>query len=259
MRAAAKRRTLGTDPGTHSGGASTIPSPRPQADTRPPGSRSRTLDSQHRCPVAHAVAVLSELQKTVYLRFQCWCRQEVLRGVLTSPANALRDEGAFDESECFIDATFASARGGSAETGPSKRGKGMNNMAIVGRHEVPLAVGTHVAGHHDVTLVQLSFEFYMIEAKPEDLIGDRAYDSDKLDEELRQEGNEMISPYRQGRVKPGRRTAADCVAMSGAGWGPLLHLYSVATSTPCRWECYAGNSLGFVQQAAIGNLLRQLL
>jgi hypothetical protein len=34
-------------------------------------------------------------------------------------------------------------------------------------------------------LVQLCFDFYMIEAKPENLIGDRAYDSDPLDAELR--------------------------------------------------------------------------
>ena len=33
--------------------------------------------------------------------------------------------------------------------------------------------------------MQLCFDFYMIEAKPENLIGDRAYDSDPLDEELR--------------------------------------------------------------------------
>jgi len=46
--------------------------------------------------------------RTVHRRFQCWCRQEVLRGVLTDLANALRDEGALNESECFIDATFAS-------------------------------------------------------------------------------------------------------------------------------------------------------
>jgi hypothetical protein len=37
-------------------------------------------------------------------------------------------------------------------------------------------VSTHAANHHEVTLVQLSFDFYMIEAKPENLIGDKAYD-----------------------------------------------------------------------------------
>jgi len=37
---------------------------------------------------------------------------------------------------------------------------------------------------------------------PENLIGDRAYDSDKLDEELRDEGIEMIAPHRRNRVRP---------------------------------------------------------
>jgi hypothetical protein len=32
-----------------------------------------------------------------------------------------------------------------------------------------------------MSLVQLCLDFYMIEAKPENLIGDRAYDSDPLD------------------------------------------------------------------------------
>lgn len=75
-------------------------------------------------------------------------------------------------------------------------------MAIVDRHGLPLAVSAHAANHHEVTLMQQSFDFYMIEAKPDNLIGDRAYDSDKLDEELRQEGIEMISPYRKNRKKP---------------------------------------------------------
>ena len=74
-------------------------------------------------------------------------------------------------------------------------------MAIVDRHGLPLAVSTHAAKHHEVTLVQLSFEFYMIEAKPQNLIGDRAYDSDKLDEELRREGIEMIAPHRSNALE----------------------------------------------------------
>jgi transposase len=42
----------------------------------------------------------------------------------------------------------------------------------------------------------------MIEAKPENLIGDRAYDSDPLDEELRNDGIEMVAPHRSNRRKP---------------------------------------------------------
>src|SRR5437879_11246962 len=101
-------------------------------------------------------------------------------------------------------------------------------MAIVDRHGLPLSVSTYAANHHEVTLVQLSFEFYMIEAKPENLIGDRAYDSDKLDADLRREGIEMFFAWIQWRRR-------------------LL----------VRWEYYPRNFLGFVQLAAICILLRQ--
>jgi IS5 family transposase len=67
---------------------------------------------------------------------------------------------------------------------------------------LPLSVSTHAANHHEVRLVQLCFDFYMIEAKPENLIGDRAYDSDPLDEQLRRDGIEMIGPHRSNRGKP---------------------------------------------------------
>src|SRR6201982_1121520 len=140
--------------------------------------------------------------KTVHRRFQTWCRDEVLRRVLTDVANELRDRGALDEEECFIDATFVMAKGGGLEIGARKRGKGMKIMAIVDRHGLPLSVSTHAANHHEVRLVQLCFDFYMIEAKPENLIGDRAYDSDPLDAELRKDGIEMIRPHRGNRSKP---------------------------------------------------------
>jgi hypothetical protein len=85
-------------------------------------------------------------------------------------ANELRDKGVLDEEECFIDATFAMAKGGSAEVAPTKRGKGVKIMAIVDRHGLPLSVSTHAANNHEVRLIQLCFDFYLIEAKPENLL-----------------------------------------------------------------------------------------
>ena len=76
---------------------------------------------------------------------------EFLRKVLTDLANALREEGEIDGSECFIDATFASAKGGVEEIGPTRRGKGVKIMAIVDRHGLPLSVSTYAANHHEVT------------------------------------------------------------------------------------------------------------
>src|SRR5438045_83757 len=80
--------------------------------------------------------------KSVHRCFQTWCRDEVLRRVRTDVANELRDKGALDEEECFIDATFVMAKGGGAEIGPTKRGKGMKIMAIVDRHGIA-ALGQH--------------------------------------------------------------------------------------------------------------------
>lgn len=196
--------------------------------------------------------------KTVHRRFQHWCRNEILRAVLTDLANTLRDEGSIDESECFIDATFASAKGGGDAIGKTKRGKGVKIMAIVDRHGLPLAVSTHAANHHEVTLVQLSFDFYMIEAKPENLIGDKAYDSDKLDEELRETGIEMISPHKSNRKKKKtqdgrrlRRYERRWIVERFFAW--LQWQRRLLT----RWEYYAENFLGFVQLASIKILLNR--
>src|SRR6202043_3496521 len=155
--------------------------------------------------------------KTVHRRFQAWCRDETLRR---------------------------------AEIGPTKRGKGMKIMAIVDRHGLPLSVSTHAANHHEVRLVQLCFDFYMIEAKPENLIGNRAYDSDPLNRQLREQGIETIAPHKSNRV-------AKC-----AQDGRRLRCYERRWIVECfiawlrwrrrllvRWEFHSANFLDFVRLA----------
>jgi hypothetical protein len=72
-------------------------------------------------------------------------------------------------------------------------------------------------------LVQLCFDFYMIEAKPENLVGDRAYDSDPLDEELRR-------------------------FFAWIQWQRRILV---------RWEYHTQNFLGFVQLACLVILFRR--
>ena len=193
------------------------------------------------------------LPQTVHRRFQQWCQREVLAEL----ANTLREQGAIDEREAYIDATFASAKGGGEEIGPTKRGKGVKILAIVDRHGLPLSVSTHAANHHEVTLVQLSFDFYMLEAKPDNLIGDRAYDSDALDEKLKEQGVEMIAPHRSNRrvmTQDGRRLRRyqrRWIVERFFAWIQWKRRLLV------RWEYYAANFLGFVQLACITMLLRQ--
>jgi len=195
--------------------------------------------------------------KTVHRRFQQWCRDEILRAILTDLANALRDEGVVDESEAFIDASFSSAKGGGDQVGKTKRGKGVKIMAIVDRHGLPLSVSTHAANHHELKLVQLSFDFYMIEAKPENLIGDKAYDSDDLDGQLRDQGIEMIAPHRSNRKKrtqDGRRLRRYERRWLVERFFAWLHWQRRLV---VRWELHAANFLGFVQLASIAILLKR--
>jgi transposase len=197
--------------------------------------------------------------KTVHARFQKWCEQEVLRNVLCVLANELRQNGKLNTQECFIDATFSSAKGGGAEIGPTRRGKGVKIMAIVDRQGLPLSIVTCAANHHEVTCVQLSFEFYMIEAKPEHLIGDKAYDSDKLDNELKQQGVEMIAPHRKNRTLKNKTQDGRALRRYKRRWKierffSWLHWQRRIIT---RWEYYPANFLGFVQLASILILLKQ--
>jgi transposase len=198
--------------------------------------------------------------KTVHRRFQNWCRQAVLRDLLVDLANELRAQDVLDESECFIDAMFTTAKGGGEDIGNTKRGKGLKIMAIVDRHGLPLSVSTHAANHHEVTLVQLSFDFYMIETKPDKLIGDKAYDSDPLDEQLKKQGVEMIAPHKANRKKRKtqdgrrlRRYERRWLVERFFAWIQWQRRLLI------RWEYYAENFLGFVQLATMNILLKAIM
>ena len=51
-------------------------------------------------------------------------------------------------------------------------------------------------------LVEETLEKRFTEKAPERLIGDRAYDSDPLDERLQQQGIQLIAPHKSNRRKP---------------------------------------------------------
>ena len=254
----AQRRALGVHSGSFSGGTHSRWSARTQTGSDAARARSSPVDSQHWRAVAHAAAKLSELQNRASSVFSLGATAKFCVEVLTDVANELRDKGVLDEEESFIDATFAMAKGGGAEIGPTKRGKGMKIMAIVDRHGLPLSVSTHAANHHEVRLVQLCFDFYMIEAKPGTLIGDRAYDSDPLDDELRKDGIEMVAPHRSNRRKRAtqdgrrlRRYARRWLVERFFAWIQWQRRILV------RWEFYPKNFLGFVQLACLLVLFRR--
>ena len=181
----------------------------------------------------------------------------ILRRVLTDVANELRDKGALDEEMLHrCDVRHGQRR--RVGNWNNEARKGMKIMAIVERHGLPLSVSTHAANHHEVRLVQLCFDFYMIEAKPENLIGDRSYDSDPLDEELRNDGIEMIAPHRSNRSKP---PTQDRRRLSRYTRRWLVERFFAWIQWQrrilVRWEYHAQNFLGFVQLACLVILFRR--
>src|SRR6266446_4762223 len=193
-----------------------------------------------------------------YCRWTSWAQTDSDALCARSGPVDSQHRGALNEEECFIDATFVMAKGGGLEIGATKRGKGMKIMAIVDRHGLPLSVSTHAANHHEVRLVQLCFDFYMIEAKPENLIGDRAYDSDPLDAELRKDGIEMIAPHRSNRSKP---PTQDRRRLSRYMRRWLVERFFAWIQWQrrilIRWEYHAHNFLGFVQLACLVILFKR--
>ena len=74
-------------------------------------------------------------------------------------------------------------------------------MAITDAGGLILSVSIHSAAPHEVGLVEKALDERFIEQLPEKLIGDRAYDSDPLDEKLKEKGVELIAPHRSNRIK----------------------------------------------------------
>lgn len=67
---------------------------------------------------------------------------------------------------------------------------------------LPLSVYTASVSPHGVTLVEAILDDLFTLGRPPRIVGDRAYDSDPLDEKHPQLGIELIAPHRSGRIKP---------------------------------------------------------
>lgn len=74
-------------------------------------------------------------------------------------------------------------------------------MAIADRHGLPVAVHVVSASPNEATLVEPTLQRRFLREIPKRLIGDKAYDSDPLDEQMRSQGVEMIAPHKSNRAK----------------------------------------------------------
>ena len=144
--------------------------------------------------------------------------------------------------------------------GTTKRGKGTKVMAIADRTGLPLAIHVEAASPHEVTLVEPTLAACVVAARPEHLIGDKAYDSDPLDARLAEQGIELMAPHRANRKKPKtqdgrplRRYKRRWKVERLFAW--LQNFRRILV----RHEYHAENYLGFVQLGCTIILLRWYL
>ena len=144
--------------------------------------------------------------------------------------------------------------------GKTKRGKGTKIMAVADRAGLPIAAHIASATPHEVTLVEPTLAASVVAARPERLIGDKAYDSDPLAERLADQRIELIAPHRANRQtpktqdgRPLRRYKRRWKVERLFAW--LQNFRRVLV----RHEYHAENYLGFVHLGCLVILLRWYL
>src|SRR3984893_5772181 len=153
---------------------------------------------------------------------------------------------------------FGEKRG--SGVGPTKRGKGSKIMAIADRHGLPVAVHVVSASPNEATLVEPTLQRRFPREIPKRLIGDKAYDSDPLDERIREQFRvKLIAPHRWNRSRP--------VTQDGRALRRYRRRWKIERLFAClhnyrrivtRWKYYPENFLGMVQLACAVILLRHL-
>ena len=140
-------------------------------------------------------------KSTVHRWFKKWTDDGVFEAIMRQAGRCVEERDGFKLYECFIDGTFAKAKGGGDGIGCTKAGKGVKIMVLVDARGLPVAIDTAPANPHESRLVQQLFDFMLTDEPPQRVIGDKAYDSDRLAEELAQEDIELIAPHRKNRKR----------------------------------------------------------
>jgi transposase len=75
-------------------------------------------------------------------------------------------------------------------------------MGLTDAFGLPVAIDATSASPHEVKLVEKTLDACFLEHVPDKVIGDRAYDSDTLDQRLAEDrGVDLIAPHKNNRKK----------------------------------------------------------
>ena len=142
--------------------------------------------------------------------------------------------------------------------GKTKRGKGTKIMAIADAAGLPVAAHIESASPHEVKLVEATLDSGFTQYAPDRLIGDKAYDSDGLDQRLLNErGIDLIAPHRRKRRR--HRTQDGRKLRRYKRRWKIERLFSWLQNfrrLVVRYEYHAENFLGLLQLGCAIILLR---
>ena len=196
--------------------------------------------------------------QTCHRRLQQWVADGTLLTILTRFAQVLA-VGSGDEA--FIDGTYVAARRGGDSVGKSRAGKTTKVMALADSKGLPLSIAVASGSRHDVVLTDRTLDACFRDGLPPNLIGDKAWDSAKLQRELREErGIELIAPKRGGARPSKRRQDGRSLRRTKRRWKVerLFAWIKVFRRLATRWEYKAENYLGFLHLGCLLILLRRL-
>lgn len=131
-------------------------------------------------------------------------------------------------------------------------------MAVADRNGLPIAAWITSGERHETRNVLDTLKARFVKPLPQRLIGDKAYDSDKLDAQLKEQGVELIAPHtstRKHKTQDGRK-----LRRYKRRWHVerLFAWVMRSRRLVTRYECRVENFLGFYHLACIKILLRRL-
>jgi transposase len=178
---------------------------------------------------------------------------------LACPGGGVAGPRKIEHGGGFHRCLFHGGKKGGLAVGPTKRGKGTKIIALADDHSLPLAVSIESASPHESQLVEGLLGHSFLDTLPVRLIGDKAYDSDRLDRDLDERyGIEMIAPHRGARRtptqdgRPLRRYRRRWRVERLFAW--LHHFRRLVI----RWEYHVENFFGMVRLGCMKILFRCL-
>lgn len=101
-------------------------------------------------------------KSTAHRWFRNWVEDAVFDKLMARAGKLVEQREGFKVYECYVDGTFAKAKGGGDGIGCTRAGKGVKIMIMVDAKGLPVAAYSTTASRHESHLVQELFEFTAI-------------------------------------------------------------------------------------------------